>query len=148
MKMKSILVSIVIFTLSFSAFAQEKKVEIKENKTATTKVTSAKEPTASKFKNVTFKSSLHCHSCVKKVESELPYMVNGLQEVTCDLEKNTITVIYNSNKTTSDAIKKSIIKLGYKADDPYAPPTGCSKPCTGKSGNTQPPKKCSGDHQH
>lgn len=134
MKSKLLLVSIMMLALSFSTFAQAEK--------GTT--TAA----ASKFKEVVYKSNLHCQSCVNKVEKELPYMVKGLKEVTCNLDANTIKVLYNSEKTTPEAIKKSIIDLGYKADDPSAKASGCSKTCTGKCGAAQQQHNCSGQHKH
>lgn len=133
MKSKLLLMSIIMLSLSFSAFAQSEKGNAQNE---------------SKFKTVVYKSSLHCQSCVDKVQRELPYMVKGLKEVTCNLDANTISVLYNSEKTTPEAIKKSILDLGYKADDPNAKAPGCSKSCPGKCGASQQHHNCSGEHKH
>ncbi|MDD4848197.1 MAG: heavy-metal-associated domain-containing protein [Bacteroidales bacterium] len=145
MKSKLFLVSLLMLALSFSTFAQEKKEAAKKNPQLV--ATSTAPVTESKFKEVVFKSNLHCQTCVDKVQKELPYMVKGLKEVTCNLESNTIKVVYNSEKVAPETIKKSIIDLGYKADDPNAKPAGCSKSCPGKCSGAQQQKNCSG-HKH
>lgn len=132
MKTKLFLAGLMILALSFSAFAQEKKA---------TK--------DSKFTEIVYKSNLHCHSCVNKIEKELPYTVKGLKEVTCDLETNTIKIVYNNQKVSPEAIKKGINDLGYEANNLTSTnkTQNSSKACPGKNGSTAE-KSCSGDHKH
>jgi len=73
-----------------------------------------------------------CESCGGLFERKL-LKQSGVQMITLDEKAMTITVIYNSKKTTLTEIKAAISKLGYDADDFKADPTsyenldGCCK---------------------
>ena len=64
-----------------------------------------------------------CPTCGGLLEKTL-IKHKGIQMITLDEKKATITVIYNSKKTTLPAIKTAISKLGYDADDVKADPVG------------------------
>lgn len=57
-----------------------------------------------------------CETCGEKFEKIL-IREKGVQMVTLDEKEMTIKVVYNTKKTTIDAIRKAIAKLGYDADD-------------------------------
>lgn len=140
MKSKMFLAGLMILALSFSAFAQTQKANNSSENTEAVK--------QSKFTEIVYKSNLHCQNCVNKVQKELPYTVKGLKEVACDLESNTIKVVYNNQKVSPEEIKKSIKDLGYEANDiANNKAQGCSKTCSKKCGSTHQ-QSCSGNHKH
>jgi mercuric ion binding protein len=73
-----------------------------------------------------------CPTCGGLLEKTL-IKTKGIQMITLDQDKKTITVIYNSKKTDLQAIKTAITKLGYDADELKADPNsyanldGCCK---------------------
>lgn len=66
------------------------------------------------LQTVVFKTHLHCENCVKKVMANISY-VKGVEDLKVSLEKQTITVTFNANKTDADKIAKEIVDLGYPA---------------------------------
>ncbi len=62
------------------------------------------------------KTSVMCATCKKVIEDGLRFE-KGIKLATVDVEANTITVIYNTDKTNADSIKQAISKLGYDADN-------------------------------
>jgi copper chaperone CopZ len=69
----------------------------------------------SRSKTVCFKSSMHCANCEKTVFDLLQFE-KGVKEVKTDLPSNTIKVVFDGRKNSSDAIAKVIEKKGYKAE--------------------------------
>ena len=67
-----------------------------------------------------------CETCGGLLEQTLLKNI-GVQMITLDEKAMTITVIYNSKKTTLDKIKTSISELGYDADDVKATAAGYEK---------------------
>lgn len=57
-----------------------------------------------------------CETCGPKFEKTL-LKEKGVQMVTLDEKEMTIKVVYNTKKTSLDAIKQAISKLGYDADE-------------------------------
>lgn len=57
-----------------------------------------------------------CESCGDRLEKSL-LKEKGIQMITLDEKEMTIKVVYNTKKTTIDAIKIAISKQGYDADD-------------------------------
>lgn len=66
------------------------------------------------IRTVTFKSSMHCENCVKKLTDNLAY-AKGVKDLKISLDENRITVSYDAAKTSEDAIAAIIKKLGYTA---------------------------------
>lgn len=58
----------------------------------------------------------HCGTCTGLLERTL-LKSQGVQMITLDEKAMTITVIYNSKKTTLERIRAAISMLGYDADD-------------------------------
>ena len=83
--------------------AQKKTVDQKKDKAARKNVST-----------VTFKSSMHCENCVKKLTDNLAY-AKGVKDLDISLEENTITVKYDASKTSEEALAAIIKKLGYNA---------------------------------
>ena len=66
------------------------------------------------IRTVTFKSSMHCENCVKKLTDNLAY-AKGVKDLKISLEQNTITVTYDATKTSEETLAGLIKKLGYSA---------------------------------
>jgi len=90
-----LLVIMMVFVMT--SFAQEqKKASNKELKT------------------VTYKCNMHCTSCQEKIEHNIAFE-KGVKAITTDIEDNTVTVTYKTDKSSAEKIKKAIIDLGYTA---------------------------------
>lgn len=62
------------------------------------------------------KASIVCETCKKTIEEGLRFE-KGIKLATVDVAAKTITVIYNSEKTNPETIRKAISNIGYDADD-------------------------------
>ena len=90
-----LLMVMMIFVMT--SFAQEQK---KANK--------------KELKTVTYKCNMHCHSCQEKIEHNIAFE-KGVKAITTDIDDNTVTVTYKTDKSSAEKIKKAIIDLGYTA---------------------------------
>lgn len=66
-------------------------------------------------KVVKIKTSAICEMCKARMERNLG-LSKGVKESNLDLKENVVTVKYNPNKTTPEAIRKTITQTGYDAD--------------------------------
>ena len=92
--MKTIIKSILVFVIVFAA---------------TQNLYAAKD-------TLVVKASITCETCKKNIEDGLRFE-KGIKLATVDVEAKTVTIIYSSEKTNPDALRKAISKLGYDADD-------------------------------
>ncbi len=69
---------------------------------------------------------LVCETCGQKFDQELAY-AKGVRLVVVDDKAMTITVTYNSKKTSPDEIRLFISKMGFDADDVKADPAAYEK---------------------
>lgn len=60
-------------------------------------------------------SQMHCQKCEKKVTDNLRY-VSGIKSIKAEAAKQTITVVYDADKTSPDAMLKSLQKIKYTAE--------------------------------
>lgn len=67
-----------------------------------------------KTAEVTFVTDIDCKNCVKKVEANLPYE-KGILDMKVNLDKQTVWIKYNTEKTTIEKLIAAINKLGYDA---------------------------------
>lgn len=70
---------------------------------------------------------LQCGSCGANINDHIREENKGISKVTVDSKENTITVIYDPNKTNLGAIRKSINAAGYDADESIAPAAAVNK---------------------
>ncbi len=56
---------------------------------------------------------LSCANCVKKIESNIRFE-KGVKKVKCNLEQQTVTIVYDAQKTDSTALFQGLQKIGYK----------------------------------
>lgn len=99
--LKVIAITIVFAMSTLSGFSQENQKVEKNSK---------------EVKTVSFKSNLHCNSCVNNVKENIPYE-KGVKDLNIDLDKNIITITYKADKTSEEELSKAIIKLGYEAKE-------------------------------
>ena len=59
---------------------------------------------------------IDCPSCQKKLESQVPYE-KGVKDMKIDLERQTIWLLFSSDKTTKETLAKALEKLGYPAKE-------------------------------
>jgi mercuric ion binding protein len=84
----------LLLSLSVNAMAQDKKkVEVLEVRTSSV-----------------------CDMCEKTIEENMIYE-KGVKKVDLDLATSVIRIEYDARKTTPDAIRVAVTKLGYSADD-------------------------------
>jgi copper chaperone CopZ len=69
-----------------------------------------------KYIEVKIKTSAVCDMCKTAIENSLVFS-KGVKKADLNVETKIVTVVYNSDKTTVDAIKKTINNTGYDADD-------------------------------
>src|SRR5215217_6150034 len=70
-------------------------------------------------KEIKIKTSAICEMCKARIERNLG-LSKGVKESNLDLKDKVVTVKYNPNKTTPEAIKATIINTGYDADTQVA----------------------------
>lgn len=118
MKTFKLMLIAVCMLVGFNAMAQTEKKNNKESE-------------------VTFKSSIDCHSCEQKIMKNIPFD-KGVKDVKVDLDKKEIKIKYRTDKTDKEKLKKSIEKLGYTAEEVVADASQTAvaetKSCCSKSG--------------
>ncbi len=75
-------------------------------------------PSWSQLRNieeVQFKTSADCPMCKEAIE-EMFTFERGVRHAILDLEKNVVTVRYNSRRTDEERLRNALLDLGYKAD--------------------------------
>lgn len=66
------------------------------------------------IRTVVFSTKLHCKNCVNKVNENISFE-KGVKDLKVDLEAQTITIKYDSSKTSEEKLAAAINKLGYPA---------------------------------
>lgn len=107
------LVALIAFVFTATAsFSQE---NVKQEKKKQEKTTSNKD-----VKTVCFKSNMTCNGCAGEVKRKVAYE-KGVKSVETNLEDNTITVTYKTDKNSKEELAKAITKLGYEAKETTIP---------------------------
>lgn len=65
-------------------------------------------------RTVVYCSSVDCKNCEKKVMENISFE-KGVRDVSVDLEKKTVSVVFDESKTDTLTLAKAIRKLGYEA---------------------------------
>ena len=68
-----------------------------------------------KNETVTFKTTIHCENCVKKVRENISFE-KGVKDLKVSLDDKQVTVTYDPAKTDEATLAKAIEKLGYSAE--------------------------------
>ncbi|OAV68343.1 Copper-exporting P-type ATPase A [Bacteroidales bacterium Barb6XT] len=64
---------------------------------------------------VTFTVNMTCDNCKKRIEKNVSWE-KGVKDLRVDLEKKTVTITYNPQKTTKEKLKTTIEKLEYTCE--------------------------------
>jgi copper chaperone CopZ len=104
--MKTIIAILSFFFFAFNASAQTKEVTIKLG------------AYCDHFEQ--------CETGKSRLEKELVF-TKGIKDVKTDSQAKTVTVKFNSKKTSEHKIREAISKAGYDADDVKADPKGFAK---------------------
>lgn len=84
-------------------------------------------------KTITIKTQIYCshcqqcESCGANINDHIRETNKGISKVDVDSKANTITVTYDSDKTTPEKIREAINAAGYDADDKKAPAAAVGK---------------------
>ena len=65
---------------------------------------------------VTTQPQMHCANCENKIKGNLRFE-KGVKDIQCDIERQRVTVAYDADKTSAEAIISSFTKFGYKASE-------------------------------
>ena len=60
---------------------------------------------------VVFSVNIDCHSCEQKVRRNIP--LRGVTDIATNLEKQTVTIKFNPNRTNKENLQKAIERLGF-----------------------------------
>lgn len=89
---------------------------------------------AQKMDTIVIKTSAQCGMCEDRIEKALAYE-RGVKEFDLNLEDKKATVVFKTQKTSADKLRKAISDVGYDADDVSADPEAykdlpacCKKP--------------------
>ena len=110
--MKRILITVLLglFAVAYSA-----QPVLAEPGQATVRQDKKKKAADKKTETVTFKTTIHCKNCVKKVNDNISFE-KGVKDLKVSLEDKLVTVTYDPSKTDEATLAKAIEKLGYKAE--------------------------------
>ena len=65
---------------------------------------------------VTTQPQMHCASCENKIKGNLRFE-KGVKQIECDIPQQRVTITYDAEKATPNAIIQSFGKFGYKATE-------------------------------
>lgn len=65
-------------------------------------------------RKVVYSSNVDCESCEKKVMENIAFE-KGVKDVSVDLEKETVAIVFDETKTDTLKLARAIRKLGYEA---------------------------------
>ncbi|MDR1346047.1 MAG: heavy-metal-associated domain-containing protein [Bacteroidales bacterium] len=111
--MKRNLILVLVAALSLSGFAQEKKTApIPQKAAPAVQQTNVQQSTE---QSVVIQTNGVCGMCKDRFMDNVPFF-KGVKDCKYDMANAKLTVTYNSRKTSPDAIRQGISKLGYNAD--------------------------------
>lgn len=75
---------------------------------------------------VTTTPQMHCESCENKIKGNLRFE-KGVKGIETNVEKQTVTIKYDADKTTPEKLMKSFEKFGYSAREVNKDEKACKK---------------------
>ena len=63
---------------------------------------------------IVFDVDLHCQGCITKIEKNIAFE-KGVKDLVCDLEKKTVTVVFDPTKTSVEQLQSAFEKIGKPA---------------------------------
>ena len=71
---------------------------------------------------VTFLTTIHCANCEQRIRKNVRFE-KGVKKIDVRLDNKTVTITYDKAKTSPEALRAAIEKLGYKAEPVKQPDT-------------------------
>lgn len=68
-----------------------------------------------KTATVTFKTSIRCHNCVKKITENISFE-KGVKDLSVSLDEKLVTITYDPSRTDEATLAKALEKLGYTVE--------------------------------
>jgi copper chaperone CopZ len=68
-----------------------------------------------KTEEVVFLTDIFCDNCKKKIEKNISWE-KGVKDLEVNLEKKTVKILYDPQKTDREKLQKAIEKLGYSCE--------------------------------
>jgi copper chaperone CopZ len=65
---------------------------------------------------VTTNPEMHCHNCENKIKNNIRFE-KGVKKIDTNIEKQTVTIEYDAEKTTPEKLMKAFDKFGYSAKE-------------------------------
>lgn len=75
---------------------------------------------------IEIKTSAVCEMCKETIEQDLTFE-KGVKTVNLDVDTKVVTIVYNDKKTTPEALRTRISKVGYNADEVKRDPESYKK---------------------
>ena len=85
---------------------------------------------------VTTQPQMHCASCENKIKGNLRFE-KGVKQIECDIPQQRVTITYDAEKTTPNAIIQSFGKFGYQASEVKQEPQKEQKKSSQKEGTSK-----------
>ena len=63
---------------------------------------------------LTTNPQMHCESCENKIKNNIRFE-KGVKSIETDIDDQTVTIVYDADKTTEDAIIQAFAKINYTA---------------------------------
>lgn len=82
---------------------------------------------------VTTQPQMHCASCENKIKGNLRFE-KGVKQIECNIPQQRVTITYDAEKTTPNAIIQSFGKFGYRATEVKQEPQKEEKKSSKKEG--------------
>ena len=82
---------------------------------------------------VTTQPQMHCASCENKIKGNLRFE-KGVKQIECNIPQQRVTITYDAEKTTPNAIIQSFGKFGYQASEVKQEPQKEEKKSSKKEG--------------
>ncbi|WP_418982857.1 heavy-metal-associated domain-containing protein [Alistipes sp.] len=79
-------------------------------------ICAAEKPADKKNVTTVFTTDIDCEHCVKKIMNNVPSLGKGVKDVTVNLEKKEVTVVYDASKNSDENIVKGFASLKVKAE--------------------------------
>ena len=110
--MKRIIITVLLGLFAVAFYAQP---VLAEPGYATVLQDNNKKKSDKKTATVTFKTTIHCKNCVKKVNDNIAFE-KGVKDLKISLDEKLVTITYDPSKTDEATLAKALEKLGYKAE--------------------------------
>ena len=113
--MKRILVAFILGLAVASLSAQPVMAESAKAATQQQQKKDNKKDSQKKTETVTFKTSIHCQNCVRKINENISFE-KGVKDLKVSLDDKQVTISYDPSKTDEATLAKAIEKLGYDVE--------------------------------